>query len=113
MPDVWRKAVRWRGREDEDQEDGGCCITSEDGGRQKTHLVEKTERQWWIQNNIMDHSSTSALTKVTEAIGQEIIVPGSLISLNDRLRQIWDSNLFGLFPLELSNGIWRLHYVFL
>ena len=113
MPQNWREAVPWRGREDEDQEDGDCCVTGEDGGVQKAHLVEKTEWQWWTENNMTDHAAMSGLTRATETIGQETTVPGNLIVLSDGLHRLWDRNFFCLFPLRCADKTWRLHCVFL
>lgn len=107
------EAVPWRGREDEDQEDGDCCVTGEDGGVQKAHLVEKTEWQWWTENNMTDHAATSGLARTTETIGQETTVPGNLILHSDGLHRLWDRNFFCLFPLRCADKTWRLHCVFL
>ena len=112
MPDTWREAVPWRGSEDEDQDSEDCCITGEDGGVERAHLVEKTEWQWWIENNMTEHSSTAGLTRGTETIGLEMSVPGNLIPLSGGLHRIWDSNFFCLFPLRMANGTWRLHCIF-
>ena len=113
MPESWHQAVPWRGREDEDQEDGDCCITGEDGGVQHAHLVEKTEWQWWTENNMTDHASMAGLTRATETIGQETTVPGNLIVLSDGLHRLWDRNFFCLFPLRCADNSWRLHCIFL
>ena len=43
MPNNWRNAVPWRGVEDDDQEEGNCCVTGEDGAVLKAHLVDETE----------------------------------------------------------------------
>ena len=113
VPDIWPSAVPWRGREDDDQENEDCCITGEDGGVQRAHLVEKTEWQWWIENNMTEHSSTPGHTRATEIFGQETSVPGNLIPLSDGLHRIWDNNYFCLFPLRVTDGTWRLHSIFL
>lgn len=112
MPDNWREALPWRGKEDDDQEDSDCCITGEDGGVQKAHLVEKTEWQWWIENNMTDYAAASGVTRTTDAIGQETTVPGNLVPLSDGLHRMWDSNFFCLFPLP-RDGKWHMHCVFL
>lgn len=41
VPQNWDQALTWWGMEDDDQEDGDCCITGEDSGTQKAHLVER------------------------------------------------------------------------
>ncbi len=112
MPNAWREAAPWRGSEDQDQESEDCCITGEDGGVETAHLVERTEWQWWIENNMTEHSSTAGLTRATETIGLEMSVPGNLIPLSGGLHRVWDSNFFCLFPLKMANGTWRLHCIF-
>ena len=113
MPNSWHEAVPWRGCEDEDQEDGDCCITGEDGGVQKAHLVGRTEWQWWTENNMTDHAATSGLARAMESIGQETTVPGNLIFLSDGLHRLWDRNFFCLFPLRCTDRSMRLHCIFL
>lgn len=113
MPENWPGAVPWRDQEDEDQEDGDCGVTGEDGAVQKAHLVENTEWRWWMENNMMDHAALSGATRATEAIGQETTVPGNLIALSDRLHRLWDRNFFCVFSLRVADGTWRLHCIFL
>ncbi|KAK3625372.1 hypothetical protein LTR56_020457 [Elasticomyces elasticus] len=113
MPSNWLAAVPWRGVEDDDQEEGDCAITGEDGAVQKAHLVEKTEWQWWVENNMMDHAAISGAARSSEVIGNETTVPGNLIVLSDGLHRLWDRNFFCLFPLRVAAGTWRLHCLFL
>jgi hypothetical protein len=112
MPVNWSHAIPWSGKQDDDQREGDCCVTGEDY-TQRAHLIPKTEWEWWIENGMSDHAGTSGVTRATSAIGQEMLVPGNLVLLNDGLHRMWDNDFFCLFPLQTSDGQWRLHCLFM
>ena len=112
MPVNWSYATPWDGKQDEDQREGDCCVTGEDF-TQRAHLIPKTEWEWWIENGMSDHAGTSGVTRATATIGQEMLVPGNLIPLSDGLHRMWDNGYFCLFPLQATEGQWRLHCLFM
>ena len=112
MPISWSHAIPGNGEQEDDQRDGDCCMTGEDF-TQRAHLIPKTEWEWWADNNMSDYAGTSGVTRATATIGQEMLVPGNLISLSDGLHRLWDYGFFCLFPLKMPDGQWRLHSLFI
>jgi hypothetical protein len=113
MPSNWSDAIPGeRKQDDDDHREGDCCLTGEDFA-QRAHLVPKTEWEWWTENGMSDHAGTSGVTRATAAIGQEMLVPGNLIPLNDGLHRMWDNDFFCFFPLKALDGEWRLHCLFM
>lgn len=76
-----------------------CRLTKKRLACENAHIIPKTERQWFLDNEMDQYSELSG------QIGQGVVdSPANLIGLRRDLRSLWDDSFFSILPKEFQGG---------